>query len=95
MFVIVIDNDPKDIHVFTPDKNHYRVKDQNTNTYRTSYTKSRKKAKQVNFSEFQKTDPVLSQIPDDALKEFEVPERKDRSILRDYTPAEIIDTIVE
>jgi hypothetical protein len=94
--VVITNNDPKDVHVFTPDTNYYRVKDQNTNTYNTKYRRAKKKkAKQVNFSDFKKTDPVLSQIPDEAVKEFEVPERTDRSILQDYTPAEIIDIIVE
>ena len=70
-------DDAKQIEIYTPSKSADKV----TVTGRgneivkktTTYNKVRKKAKQVNFSDFKKTDPVLSSFKD--LEEPKIPQK--------------------
>ena len=69
-------DDARQISIHTPSKAATEVtvsSDGSLKTTKQSYKKVRSKAKQVNFSDFKKTDPVLSSFPD--LEEPHVPQK--------------------
>lgn len=73
--LVLIGNDPaKQIEVYVPSK---EISDngpvKNSDTIKRTYRRSKKRFKQVNFSEFRKTDPVLSSFSD--LEEPFVPQK--------------------
>ena len=72
---IVGNNDDRQIEIYTPSKAANEVSISNNRELKTTktYTKVRKKAKEVKFSDFQQTDPVLSSFKD--LKEPIVPQK--------------------
>jgi len=74
--LLVAGNDKgKQIEMYVPSKAADEVTVSSNEEVRKTktYTKVRKKAKQVNFSEFQRTDPILSNF--DNLEEPEIPQR--------------------
>lgn len=74
--VLIAGNDgAKQIEIYTPLKSADEVAVSSNGVVKrtTSYTKARKKAKQVNFSDFKNTDPVLSSFKD--LEEPEIPQK--------------------
>ena len=68
-------DDARQIEIYTPSKASDEVFISNTGKIETikSYTKVRKKAKEVKFSDFKQNDPVLSTFKD--LEEPEVPQK--------------------
>lgn len=68
-------DDAKQIEIYTPSKSADEVTVRSNGIVKrtTTYTKVRKKARQVNFSDFKNTDPVLSSFKD--LEEPEVPQK--------------------
>ena len=72
---IAKNGDAKQIEIYTPSKSTDEVTSKSNGIVKrtTTYTKSRKKAKQVNFSDFKNTDPVLSVFKD--LEEPKIPQK--------------------
>ena len=72
---IVGNDDAKQIEIYTPSKSadEVTVRSNGVVEKTTTYTKVRKKAKQVNFSDFKNTDPVLSSFKD--LEEPKIPQK--------------------
>ena len=68
-------DDARQIEIYVPSKAANEVTISSNGELKTTktYTKVRKKAKQVNFSDFKKTDPVLSRFKD--LEEPEIPQK--------------------
>lgn len=68
-------DDAKQIEIYTPSKSadEVTVRSNGVVERTTTYTKVRKKAKQVNFSDFKNTDPVLSSFKD--LEEPKIPQK--------------------
>ena len=68
-------DDAKQIEIYTPSKSadEVTVRSNGIVERTTTYTKVRKKAKQVNFSDFKNTDSVLSSFKD--LEEPEIPQK--------------------
>jgi hypothetical protein len=87
--LVITASESEKVKVFTSEKDLIKVKDEES--YINRFKPSNKRAKRVNFSDFKRTDPVLSQFPNEALEEFEVPERK---YVQDIL-AEIIDVMIE
>ena len=69
-------DDAKQIEIYTPSKSVDEVTFRSNGIVKktTTYTKVRKKVKQVNFSDFKNTDPVLSSFKD--LEEPKIPQKK-------------------
>ena len=68
-------DDAKQIEIYTPSKSVDEVTVRSNGIVKkaTSYTKARKKVRQVNFSDFKNTDPVLSSFKD--LEEPKIPQK--------------------
>lgn len=80
-------DDARQIKIYTPAKAADEVTVSSNGELKTTrtYTKVRKKAKEVKFSDFKKTDPVLSSFKD--LEEPDVPQK--------MCPSNDIDTIID
>ena len=72
---IAENDDARQIEFYIPSKASDEVTTSSNGELKTTktYTKVRKKAKQVNFSDFKQTDPVLSSFKD--LEESEIPQK--------------------
>lgn len=73
--VILGNDDARQVEIYTPSKvsDEVILSDNGKTTITKSYSKSRKKAKEVKFSDFKKTDPVLATF--DNLEEPAVPQK--------------------
>lgn len=73
--VIADNNDAHQVEIYTPAKLLDEITHTNTGqkVVKKSYKLSRKKAQEIKFSEFKKTDPVLSQFKD--LLEPDIPQK--------------------
>lgn len=90
--VIAGNDDARQVEIYVPEPDVVESTTDKVKTYTRTYKRSKKKVREVKFSDFRKNDPVLSKFDEDhsEIDEPLVPERRDK-FFRDFDIVDLVE----